>query len=150
VTRNATAGAILAIVPALLMVMFFAPAGAQTLSASRAHEEALFMRTVDMATDDANATVGDLQKNAGKHVAFDCWVEQVVRNGVMIGQCGNPDEPIDVFVKLPTAGLHIDDHLRVLGVMEQPAVWADVTGHPVYYAFLRAVYVDRVKDAKTH
>jgi len=118
-----------------------APAAA---ASSRAHEEAVFMQSVNTNVD-ANATVGNLQGNAGKHVAFDCFVEEVIRDGVMIGQCGNPDEPIDVFVKLPTAHLHIDDHLRVLGVMEQPAVWADVTGHPIYYAFLRAVFVDRVR-----
>jgi hypothetical protein len=150
--RTSTAGAIIAIVSALVLTTFAARGAAQTapaISPSRAHAEALFMRTVDMATDDANATVGNLQKNAGKHVAFDCWVEQVVRDGVMIGQCGNPDEPIDVYVELPTAGLHIDDHLRVLGVMMPPAEWSDVTGHPMYYAFLRAVFVDHVIDAKT-
>jgi hypothetical protein len=124
-----------------LLAVTVAPAAA---ASSRAHEEALFMQSVNTNVD-ANATVGNLQGNAGKHVAFDCFVEEVIRNGVMIGQCGNPDEPIDVFVKLPTAHLHIDDHLRVLGVMEQPAVWADVTGHPIYYAFLRAVFVDRVR-----
>jgi hypothetical protein len=136
-----------AVVAALMLTLTLAapaPAGA---ASSRAHQEALFMQTVDTDTD-ANATVGNLTGNAGKHVAFDCFVEEVIRNGIMIGQCGNPDEPIDVFVKLPTAGLRIADHLRVLGVMEQPAVWADVTGHPVYYAFLRAVFVDRVDDGR--
>jgi hypothetical protein len=137
-----TAGTIALIVPALLIAIGWStPTRA---ASSRAHQEAVFMHDVEADTD-ANATVGNLKGNAGKHVAFDCFVEEVIRNGVMIGQCGNPDEPIDVFVKLPTAGLHIDDHLRILGVMEQPAEWSDITGHPMYYAFMRAVYVDRVK-----
>jgi len=147
--RDRVFGTIAAIVPALLLSATLIAGASQTSGESRAHEEALFMRTVDAHTDDANATVGNLQGNAGKHVAFDCFVEQVIRDGVMIGQCGNPDEPIDIFVKLPTAGLKIAEHLRVLGVMEQPAEWSDVTGHPIYYAFLRAVYVDRVNDGKT-
>jgi hypothetical protein len=148
--RDRLTGTIAAIVPALLLFTTLIAAASQTPGTTRAHDEALFLRTVDAATNDANATVGNLQGNAGKHVAFDCYVEQVVRDGVMIGQCGNPDEPIDVFVKLPTTGLKIDDHLRVLGVMEQPAEWSDVTGHPIYYAFLRAIYVDRVRDMPAH
>jgi hypothetical protein len=147
--RDRLTGPIAAIVPALLLSTTLVAGASPTPAAIRAHDEALFMRTVDAATDDANATVGNLQGNAGKHVAFDCFVEQVVRNGVMIGQCGNPDEPIDVFVELPTAGLRIAEHLRVLGVMQQPAEWSDVTGHPIFYAFLRAVYVDQVRDAQT-
>ena len=128
----------------VLLALFAAFASPAAAASSRAHDEAVFLASVNTNTD-ANATVGNLQGNAGKHVAFDCYVEEVIRNGIMIGQCGNPDEPIDVFVELPTAHLHIEDHLRVLGVMEQPAVWADVTGHPMYYAFLRAIYVDRVR-----
>jgi len=117
-----------------------APAAADT----RAAQEAAFMRVVD-PRNTADAVTGDLMAMAGKHVAYDCYVEEVIRDGVMIGQCGNPDEPIDVFVKLATAHLKINDHLHVLGVLEQPAVWSDVTGHVVYYAFLRAVFVHRLR-----
>ncbi len=94
---------------------------------------------------DANAITGDLPREAGKAVSYYCSVETVVQPGVIIGQCGPDQETVDVFVKLPTAHLKVDDRLRVLGVIEPPAAWADVTGHVVYYAFVRAVFVDRLK-----
>jgi hypothetical protein len=47
-----------------------------------------------------------------------------------------------LFVKFPTEHLRMGERLRVLGVMEAPATWVDVTGHSVYYAFVRAVFVD--------
>ena len=119
-------------------------AAVATVPPSRAQAEAAFLAAVD-ANANAYAATGNLNAAAGKHVAYECFVEEVIRDGVMIGQCGNPDEPIDVFVKLPTAHLRPGDHLRVLGIIEPPAVWADVTGHAVYYAFLRAVFVDRLK-----
>jgi hypothetical protein len=130
-----------AVVPFAVAAALGAPAS--TLP-SRAQQESAFLKVVD-AQSNADAVAGNLMGAVGKHVDYECWVEQVVREGIMIGQCGNPDEPIDVFVKLPTDHLKIGDHLRVLGVIEQPAVWADVTGHPVYYAFMRAVFVDRMK-----
>jgi hypothetical protein len=33
--------------------------------------------------------------------------------------------------------------------MLPPGVWADVTGHPVYYMFMRAVFVDREKGSES-
>ncbi len=136
------AGTIAVLVPALALSAALAQAASPP--PTRAQQERAFMKAVD-ASMTADAAVGNLMAAAGKHVAYECYVEQVIRDGVMIGQCGDPDEPIDVFVKLGTAHLRIGDHLRVLGVIEQPAVWSDVTGHPVYYAFLRAAFVDRLK-----
>jgi hypothetical protein len=51
---------------------------------------------------------------------------------------------MDLFVKLPTQHVRMGERFRVLGIMEAPATWADVTGHTVYYAFLRAVFVDPI------
>ncbi len=94
---------------------------------------------------DANAITGDLPHQAGRAVAYYCGVETIVKPGVIIGQCGPDQETVDVFVKLPTGKLKVDDRLRVLGVVETPAQWSDITGHTVYYAIVRAVYVDRLK-----
>jgi hypothetical protein len=105
------------------------------------------MKSVD-GTATANSITGNLMGYAGKHVAYDCNVEQVVRKGIMIGQCGAIADPVDVFIKLPTDGLKIGERLHLLGVIEQPAVWSDVTGHPYYYAFMRAVFVDQIPPEK--
>jgi hypothetical protein len=125
------------------------PASAQASSpvrkpVSRAAQEASFLRTVD-PTRTANFVTGDLARYAGMHVDYVCDVDTIVRAGVILGQCGSEAEPIDLFVRLRTDHLRVGDRLRVLGVMEQPATWADVMGHTVYYAFVRAVFVDAVK-----
>ncbi len=111
---------------------------------SRAAQEARFLRSVDRQNT-ANLVTGDLSYYTGSHVAYTCDVDTIVRPGVILGQCGSEAEPIDLFVRLSTAHLRTGDRLRVLGIMEQPASWADVMGHTVYYAFLRAVFVDRVR-----
>ena len=67
-----------------------------------------------------------------------------MRPGIILGQCGADAEPMDLFVKLPTQHVRMGERFRVLGIMEAPATWADVTGHTVYYAFLRAVFVDPI------
>jgi hypothetical protein len=112
--------------------------------ATRATQEARFLRTVDPSRT-ANFVTGDLTRYAGTHVAYICDVDTVVRAGVILGQCGSDAEPIDLFVRLPTDHLRVGDRLRVLGIMEPPATWADVMGHTVYYAFVRAMFVDTVK-----
>jgi hypothetical protein len=116
----------------------------QAASASQASlraREAAFLRGVD-PHNTANVVTGDLVHFAGTHVAYACEVDRIVRAGLILGQCGSVQEPMDLFVHLPTGRLHLGERLRVLGVMEQPAMWTDVTGHTVYYAFLRAVFVD--------
>jgi len=104
-------------------------------------QEARFLRAVDRQNSVSRVT-GDLSSSAGSRVAFVCAVDGIVRRGIMLGQCGSDAEPTDLFVKLPTEHLRMGERLRVLGVMEAPATWVDVTGHPVYYAFVRAVFVD--------
>jgi hypothetical protein len=116
--------------------------------ASRSIQEARFLRTVDRQRT-ANLVTGDLTYYAGSHVDYTCDVDVIVRSGVILGQCGSDAEPIDLFVKLPTAHLRVGDRLRVLGIMEPPATWADVMGHTVYYAFVRAIFVDQLPK-ETH
>ncbi len=102
------------------------------------------MRTVD-PKNTANVVTGDLTTSVGTHVAYACEVDSIVRPGVILGQCGGEAEPTDLFIKLSTEHLRVGDRLRVLGILERPASWSDITGHTVYYAFLRAVYVDHIK-----
>lgn len=119
-----------------------------TASASRAGQlpvrsvqEAAFLKTVN-PLHTANVVTGDLVAYTGKHVAYACEVDRIVRAGVILGQCGSDAEPMDLFVELPTAGLRTGQRLRVLGILEHPASWTDLWGHTVYYAFLKAVFVD--------
>jgi hypothetical protein len=119
--------------------------GAESIARSRAAQEARFLRTVDRQ-DTANLVTGDLAYYTGRHVDYQCNVDSVVRPGVILGQCGSEAEPIDLFVRLPTTDLHAGNRLRILGVMESPVSWTDVTGHNVYFAFLRAIFVDRLPD----
>jgi hypothetical protein len=105
-------------------------------------QEAAFLRTVDRHNT-ANVVTADLPRYAGTHVAYLCDVDKVVRAGLILGECGSTAEPLDLFIHLPTAGLHDGERLRVLGVMEPPAMWTDITGHTVYYAFIKARFVDR-------
>ncbi len=101
------------------------------------------MKTVD-PHNTANVVTGDLVGFAGKHVAYTCAVDGIVRAGVILGNCGSSFEPMDLFVELPTAQVHVGDRLRVLGVLERPGSWTDLWGHTVYYAFLKARFVDRL------
>jgi len=108
---------------------------------ARSVQEARFLRAVDRQNSLGRVT-GDLSSSTGSRVAFVCAVDGIVRRGIILGQCGSVAEPTDLFVKLPTQHLRMGERLRVLGVMEAPATWVDVTGHAVYYAFVRAVFVD--------
>jgi hypothetical protein len=111
--------------------------------ASRRNAEAAFLRTVDSRYN-ANYVTGDLPRYAGKHVAYTCTVDAIVDATLMLGQCGSPDEPVDLYVRVVTANLRVRDQLRVLGVLEKPVPWTDIFGHTVYYAFVRAVFADKL------
>jgi hypothetical protein len=131
-----------ALLAVVLTLVLGAAASAATAS-DRSNAEAAFLRTVN-PRNTANVVTGDLSAYAGTHVAYTCVVDAIVREDVILGQCGSEAEPMDLFVRLPTAHLRFGERLRVLGILERPASWADITGHTVYYAFLRAVHVDHL------
>lgn len=81
---------------------------------------------------------------AGSPVAYSCNVDAVLRKGTIIGQCGPETEPVDLFIEMPGARVKTGQRVRVLGLLEPPIPWTDVFGHTVYYAFVRAVFVDRL------
>jgi hypothetical protein len=116
------------------------PAGAQDRSLEA--READFLRTVD-PHNTAYVVTGDLVRFAGTHVAYVCGIDSMVQRGLVLADCGTEAEPMDLFVHLPTAGLHVGERLRILGVIERPAQWTDLMGHTVYYAFMKALYVKR-------
>jgi hypothetical protein len=116
-------------------------AGASGLSQSRAAERA-YLRTVSPLT--ANDVTSNLRGVVGKHVAFVCEVVAIVDRGTMIGQCGKEIEPIDLYVHMPTTGTKTGQRYRVIGEMETPSLWVDVSGHPWYTGFVKARFVDRL------
>lgn len=101
-----------------------------------------FARTVEPIS--AHDVTGNLRGDVGKHVRFTCAVATIVDRGSIVGQCGETYEPVNLYVHLATAGLKKGDRLRVMGEMEPPAVWVDITGHPWYTGFIHARYVDRL------
>ncbi len=111
-------------------------------AADRAQAERAFLRTVTPIS--ANDVTGNLIRNIGRHVAFVCTVTAIVHADTMIGQCGRPQEPVDLYVLTPTAGLKIGTKMRVLGEMLTPAQWVDVTGHSWYTAMMKATFADRI------
>lgn len=121
----------------------FAPVRA-TSTVSRAAQEAAFLKTIE-ADKTAYVVTGDLVHFAGVHVNYVCDVEGIVRPGVAIGQCGYESEPTDLFLNMPTEHVKVGDRYRILGIIERPESWTDLLGHTVYYAFVRAVFVDPVK-----
>jgi hypothetical protein len=104
--------------------------------------ERAYARTIDPQS--ANEVTGHLIQNIGKRVAFICWVTAIVHPDTMIGQCGRPAEPIDMYVLTPTKGFTIGTKLRVLGEMMTPGQWVDVTGHSWFTPFVKAKYADRI------
>jgi hypothetical protein len=117
------------------------PAAALASQPSLRAREAAFLQTVDRQKT-AYVVTGDLVRYAGTHVAYTCEVDNIVRPGLILGQCGSEQEPMDLFVRVSTGKLHDGERLRILGVMERPAMWTDIMGHTVYYAFMRAIFVD--------
>jgi hypothetical protein len=133
-----------ALLLAAAIIITMTPAARAAQLPARSVQEAAFLKTVN-PLHTANVVTGDLVAFTGKHVAYVCEVDQIVRAGVILGQCGSDAEPMDLFVELPTAGLRMGQRLRVLGILEHPASWTDLWGHTVYYAFLKAVFVDPVR-----
>ena len=115
------------------------PVRAAATSAATSPAERAFARTVRPLT--AEAVTADLTAATGEHVAFDCSVVSVVDAGAIVGQCGRVQEPVDLYVHLRTAGLRPGARLRVLGEMEAPSQWVDITGHTWYTGFVKARFV---------
>jgi hypothetical protein len=116
-------------------------ARADNLAQSKAAERS-YLRTVTPLT--ANEVTANLRGVVGKRVAFVCEIVSIVDRGTMIGQCGKDIEPVDIYVHMATAGKKSGDRVRVIGEMETPALWVDISGHPWYTGFLKARYVDRM------
>jgi len=118
-------------------------ASAAEMTPSRAAREAAFLRSVK-PNQTANDMTANVLAHVGEHVAYRCEIEEIERPGVVVGQCGSADEPVDLYLKLPPGTWRVGERLRVLGVMDVPASWSDAGGHTVYYPFVKAVFVDRV------
>jgi hypothetical protein len=104
--------------------------------------ERTYLRTVTPLT--ADQVTANLRGVVGKHVSFVCEIVSIVNAQTMIGQCGKEIEPVDLYVHMPTAGTHAGERFRVIGEMESPGFWVDVTGHTWYTPFVKAHFVDRV------
>ena len=134
-----------ACVIALLWSMLGALASASqpSMTPQRRAQEAAFMRLVK-----PNETVEDMTSNVlahtGEHVAYICRIEELTRPGTVVGQCGPDEEPVDVYLRL-TGTWRIGERIRVLGILDTPASWSDVSGHTIYYPFVRPIFVDRLK-----
>jgi membrane-bound lytic murein transglycosylase B len=122
-------------------------AGAATsapISAERRAQEAAFMRSVK-PNQTANDMTGNVLAHVGERVAYTCRVEEVTRSPVVVGQCGADSEPVDLYLKLPPGHWRVGDKIRVLGILDTPASWSDISGHTVYYPFVKAVFADRIR-----
>jgi hypothetical protein len=123
--------------------MLTSTAAAQITPARKA-QEAQFMRSVKTSQTAEDMTANVLA-HTGEHVAYECWIEEQTRPGVVVGQCGAPDEPVDVYIKLPPGHWLMGQKVRVLGILDAPATWSDVSGHTIYYPFVKAVFVDQIR-----
>jgi membrane-bound lytic murein transglycosylase B len=122
-------------------------AGAATpapISAERRAQEAAFMRSVK-PNQTANDMTSNVLAHVGERVAYTCRVEEVTRPPVVVGQCGADSEPVDLYLKLPPGHWRVGDKIRVLGILDTPASWSDISGHTVYYPFVKAVFADRIR-----
>jgi hypothetical protein len=45
---------------------------------------------------------------------------------------------------MPTDHAKTGQRFRVIGEMETPSMWVDVSGHPWYTGFVKARFVDRL------
>lgn len=102
------------------------------------------MRTVvrHQTADDMTANV---LAHTGEHVAYICELDEITRPGLVVGQCGEAEEPVDLYLRMPPGIWRVGQKLRVLGIVEPPATWSDVSGHTIYYPFIKAVFVDRIR-----
>jgi len=123
-------------------------APATQLSPVRRAQEAAFLRQVkrNQTAEDMTANVA---AHTGERVAYTCRIEEIDRPTVVVGQCGPDAEPVDLYLELPPGAWHVGDHVRVLGVMDRPATWSDISGHTYYYPFVKAVFVDRLRKENT-
>jgi hypothetical protein len=128
------------------MAIALATNGATSLAADRQSQsraaERAYLRTVLPLT--ANDVTSNLRGVVGKHVAFVCEIVAIVDRATMIGQCGKEIEPVDLYVHMPTTGTKTGQRFRVIGEMETPSLWVDVSGHPWYTGFVKARFVDRL------
>lgn len=117
---------------------------AERLSPERQAAETVFMRSVKphQTAEDMTANV---LAHTGEHVAYVCEIEEITRPGLTVGQCGEDEEPVDLYLRMPSGTWRVGDKLRVLGIMDAPASWSDVSGHTIYYPFVKAVFVDRIR-----
>ena len=113
-----------------------------TASSATSPEERTFARSVTSLT--AADVTSNLRGVVGRRVAFVCSITSIVDSATAIGQCGKDIEPYDLYLHFATHGVKPGEKLRILGEMETPGVWVDVTGHPWYTAFVKARYVDRL------
>ncbi len=115
---------------------------APKLSPERRAQEAAFMKSVK-----PNQTPNDMTANVlahvGERVAYMCEIEELTRPGVLVGSCGSDEEGVNVYIKMGGKWRE-GDKFRVLGILDTPASWSDVSGHAVYYPFIKAVFVDRL------
>lgn len=93
----------------------------------------------------AEDMTADVNAHTGEHVAYTCEIEELDRPTVAVGQCGPPEEPVDLYLELPPGTWRVGQRVRVLGIMDRPASWSDVSGHTIYYPFVKAVFVDRLR-----
>jgi hypothetical protein len=127
-------------IPSMLPAAEAAPA----LTPARRAQEAVFMRSVKR-NQTANDMTANVPAHTGEHVAYTCSIEEITRPAVVVGQCGAEEEPVDLYLELPPGKWRVGWVLRVLGIMDRPGSWADVSGHTIYYPFVKAVFVDRLR-----
>ena len=133
--------AVLAVVAALALP---AVAPGAAITPARHAAEAAFLRNVNRAQS-ADEMTDDVPSHTGEHVAYTCSVDEIVRPAVVVGQCGPDDEPVDLYLELPPGKWRVGQVLRVLGIIDRQGSWSDVSGHTVYYPFIKAVFVDRIR-----
>jgi hypothetical protein len=129
--------------PFVLAVAVAIAAPVPAVTPSRAAAEAAFLRSVNR-DQSADEMTDDVPAHTGEHVAYTCSVDEIVRPAVVVGQCGPEDEPVDLFLELPPGRWRVGQVLRVLGIIDRPGSWSDVSGHTIYYPFIKAVFVDRI------
>ena len=144
---NVCRGALFAAFACAAAIAAPAAAALPSTTPSRTAQEAAFIRSVK-PNQTANDMTANVVAHTGEHVAYRCVIEEIERPGVVVGQCGSAEEPVDLYLKLPAGTWRVGERLRVLGVMDVPASWSDAGGHTVYYPFVKAVFVDRLSAGR--